>query len=389
MKLTIVAQIGLEHPKGSVFHLLEVAENLQRLGYRIHLIVPDLGRYPGKTSISIHYVPTLRVKFLWILIWQILLFFFLLLRCLRNRPNILYIRSGAFLVVPAFIADLLNIHRVYEVNSSITEELKLKNRPRFLISLVHFFEKHTYRKAALVIVVTNKLKKTLSREFNLKQDRIFVIPNGVNTSLYKPEDMVRVRSRLGLKSPGPYIIYVGTFAPWQGLQHIVSCASKIRQQFPDIRFLIIGDGMEREIIHRSIRTLEIEDLFVFTGWIQYEIVPSYINAADVCVAPFDKKLNQYTGKSPLKVFAYWACAKPVVATDIPEIGDLVKNVGAGVVVPPNDVQQLTSAILSLLENPALASQMGKKGREIVEKEYSWTSITEEINTLLTDGRIIS
>ena len=382
--MLMLAQISLKHPLGSVFHLLEVAEKLQERGYRVKVVAPNLGQFPGKSSVSIQYIPTLHIRFVWIFMWQFFLFFYLVYYFVKEHPQVVYIRSAPLFIIPSFVAGLWRIPRVIEVNSFLYEELQLINWPKRLMTFVRILEKKVYENAVCVIVVTQRLKEALHRDYHLSRDRIFVIPNGVNTVLYRPEEKSFVRLQLGLKSPGSFITYVGTFAPWQGLKLLVRCAPIVRRRFPNVQFLIIGDGMEKEIILRSIRDQEIEDLFIFTGWVPYDAVPSYINAADVCVAPFDQRLNQYTGKSPLKVFAYWACAKPVVATDIPEIGELIEDVGGGIVVPPNDVQQLSEALVSLLENPELAGEMGKKGRTIVEQRLSWTSIAGKIDAVLTD-----
>ena len=92
--------------------------------------------------------------------------------------------------------------------------------------------------------------------------------------------------------------------------------------------------------------------------------------ADVCVAPFIRVRNERIGLSPLKIYEYLACGKPVVASDIKGIGDLLRNSNAGIGVKPEDPVELANAIIKLLKNEKLRGKMGKNGRKIVINNYN-------------------
>ena len=134
--------------------------------------------------------------------------------------------------------------------------------------------------------MTPGIKANLEKIYNIPGGKIVVVSNGANTSLFKPLNQETCRKELGLDAEISYVSFVGNFAPWQGVEYLVKAAPFILSQFPQCRFLIVGDGiMKNELIKLS-RELGVEDKFIFTGVVAYFRVPLYINASDACVAPF-------------------------------------------------------------------------------------------------------
>jgi glycosyltransferase involved in cell wall biosynthesis len=110
-------------------------------------------------------------------------------------------------------------------------------------------------------------------------------------------------------------------------------------------------------------------------------VPEYIGAMDICVAPHRKDTNQ---ASPVKIFDYMACARPIVASDIEVIREIVEDSGCAVLVAPERPDQLAMAIISLLKDEKAAKAMSLKAREYVVTRFDRRKISEElIQTLET------
>ena len=173
-------------------------------------------------------------------------------------------------------------------------------------------------------------------------------------------------------SENDYIVaFIGNLAPHHGIEYLIKSAPIVLNVLPNTKFLIVGDGaIKKELINLSER-IGVSDEIIFTGRVSYEIVPLYINMADVCVAPFIRARNERIGLSPLKIYEYLACGKPVVASDIKGIGDLLRNSNAGIAVTPEDPVELANAIIKLLKNEKLRKQMGKNGRKVMVNNYSW------------------
>jgi glycosyltransferase involved in cell wall biosynthesis len=122
---------------------------------------------------------------------------------------------------------------------------------------------------------------------------------------------------------------------------------------------------------------DLEAYFTFPGFIPYEQVPSYCAVMDICVAPYHRSAGD---SSPVKIFDYLACGKPVVATDVGETSGFFAESGAVMIVPPEDPAALAQGLNHLLENETLRTEMGKKGRVFIANRYSRTQIAEMVET---------
>ncbi len=130
--------------------------------------------------------------------------------------------------------------------------------------------------------------------------------------------------------------------------------------------------------------LELSDKFTFTGRIPYEQVPLYINAADVCVAPFINERNSKIGLSALKTYEYLACGKPIVASGISGVKDLIEASDGGISVTPEDPEQLATAVVRLLLDENTRALMGEKGRRYVVENHSWDGVARKILDICND-----
>jgi glycosyltransferase involved in cell wall biosynthesis len=107
-----------------------------------------------------------------------------------------------------------------------------------------------------------------------------------------------------------------------------------------------------------------------------------INIADIGVAPFISARNRKTGLSPLKVYEYMACGKPVISSRIESL-EWIEEEGAGCLVEPGDVISLAKALQDLVRNPHKRIEMGQRGLEIAREKFSWESRALEISKILS------
>jgi glycosyltransferase involved in cell wall biosynthesis len=213
----------------------------------------------------------------------------------------------------------------------------------------------------------------------VKEDRVFVIQNGANIDLFKPADQTKCKNKFGFDNNDKYVCFVGNLAPWQGLEYLIKASALIIKENVNTKFLIIGDGVLTEALKRMVKDINMEDWFNFIGAVPYEQVPEYINACDVCVAPFIRARNEMIGLSPLKIYEYLSCGKPVIASNIEGVGDFLSGTKSGIAVEPENPENLAKGILELLKNDEMAMKMGRNGREIVFKEHSWDSVARKVS----------
>jgi len=213
------------------------------------------------------------------------------------------------------------------------------------------------------IVVTTWMIKDKFVKLGVDEQKIEVIPNGVDTKLFTPTPL----------PDEPVVLYYGTFQPHRArlLLEVVGVLAKARR---DVKFLLVGD-MPPSVKNRLHRLLG--DRVEMPGFVEHDLLPSFIQRARVCIFPQDKSL----GRSPAKLLDYMACGRPVVATDVDDSFPL-KESGAGIVTEVNP-EAMAKAVIELLDDDRLANQLARKGVEYARR-YDWNKMVEDYVRLFHD-----
>ena len=301
----------------------------------------------------------------------------------------LYLRQNSFPFFPTILCKVLKIPSIVEVNGLVLDELKVNpNSQSFAYRVFSYLalrsEKFNYHHCDRIVSVTDKLKDEIVRLYSVPEDKIYVINNGANIDIFKPMDVDRTKAKLQLENSKKYICFVGHLAAWQGVEFLIHASPLILEKCPEARFLIVGDGVMKDKLLETTSELGLSDKFTFTGKIPYEQVPLYINAADVCVAPFIKERNSKIGLSALKTYEYLACGKPIVASSIPGVKDLIESSGGGISVTPESPEELAAAVVRLLSDEKTRAAMGRKGRRYVVENHSWDGVARKILEICKD-----
>jgi len=137
---------------------------------------------------------------------------------------------------------------------------------------------------------------------------------------------------------------------------------------PNTVFMIVGSGADLRRLKDLAKELRVGDKVIFTGAIEYKLVPEYIAAADVAVACFED--NDITrSKSPLKIVEYMASGKAIVASNVGEVPTMLDD--CGILTEPGNVYSLAKGIIRFLEDEKLRKECERKARKRAEKEYKW------------------
>jgi len=380
-KIFLVYYSSFTTKSGSNVHILELLSNLKKY--------TDVVLFaPGQKGIErvfsgIKYVPVIDNKYLVQPSYEFMLSFYLLYSCIKSRPQILYLRQNSFPFFPIALCKIFKISSIVEVNGLVMDELSVSPDSKSFAYRVFSYlalrsERFNYRYCDRIVSVTDRLKDELVRLYSVPAEKIIVINNGANTDIFKPMDQEQARDRLKLDKSKKYICFVGHLAAWQGVEFLIYAAPYILEKCPDVRFLVVGDGVMKNKLLEIASEIGVTDNFTFTGRIPYEIVPVYINAADVCVAPFIKDRNSKIGLSALKTYEYLACGKPIVASDIPGVKDLIDLSGGGISVPSENPEELANAVVKLISDQEMRNIMGEHGRNYVYENHSWDGVARKI-----------
>lgn len=226
---------------------------------------------------------------------------------------------------------------------------------------------HHLGRAVLKRADTVRVESAIERERVLRlgvpADRVWVIPLLVNVARFTTADGARMRGRLLRTDEDRLVLYVGRLAPEKDLETLLRAVPMLVAKRPGTRVAIVGDGPEEPRFRRLAATLGVEPHITFTGRVAYDDLPSYVAACDVFVLP-----SRYEG-IPTVLIEAALCAKPVVTTRTPNVTDVMEEGTTGFTVPQGCRDLLAHRVLELLEDPELASAMGRRGRELVMARY--------------------
>jgi glycosyltransferase involved in cell wall biosynthesis len=340
MKVLYLTFDDLTIPFAWSVHVREVVNGLVDRGHEVRLVCPA-GRAPGVRA-DCDPLPPGKLHH-----WSGSLSTFV--RSGRAfGPDVVYVRGIHGTVTPALAAGRLGRPLVVEVNGLLEDEVRGWRR-----AVARKSHRFTLRRAAGVVTVSPLLKSALVERYRIAPERVDVVPNGVDPDRFRPGDRDAARRRLGLPPDRPTIVCVGGFFTHHAVDLLIAAGGRTGA----LLVLVGKEGPSGgDILH--------------AGRVPHERVSDYIAAADVCAYVLRAPHHQF-GFSPLKVFEYMACARPVcAATDQLEIRAFVNDQGIGVATDLH-VDAFASALSGLLGDPARARALGERGRALAEDQYTW------------------
>jgi len=374
VELLYVSGSAVDEGTAPYTHVMEVVRGLRSRGFAVRLVAANYGG--GRPS-----VPR---RCLSILVVQLRVLFMLAVSKLRRKRLILYERYHVFMPFPPICAGFLRIPSLLEVNGRPDDFVEIWKPPSLVARIIVKTIGPSLRAASAVVAVTDGLRDFLRENFKVNQEKLHVVPNGVDVELFKPDDRHECRIKLGLKETGKIVTYVGSLSIPRGVETLLEACSLLAEEPLDIQTLIVGGGALEDDIRKTIEERGLANSVILVGQVPNERVPHYVCAADVCVAPYARCLSNVNGLSPLKVYEYLACGRPVVASDFPWISGVLREGPCGIVVEPDDPPALRDGILWLLEHPEEAEEMGRRGRERIEKHFTWDIAVDRIAEIIDD-----
>ncbi|HWO00276.1 MAG TPA: glycosyltransferase family 4 protein [Blastocatellia bacterium] len=242
--------------------------------------------------------------------------------------------------------------------------------PVGLLWLLRRFERLNLKAADHIFVVSEVDRRNLLAA-GVASDRLTVNPNGVDVDRFKPDcGGSEIRASLGLADK-VVVGFLGTFGPWHGAPVLAEASVRMAESSRS-HFLFIGDGEQRSAVERIIESTSGPVSATFVGRIPHAVVPAYLDACDILVAPNVAATDgtDFFG-SPTKLFEYLSMARPVAASRLGQIADIIEDESNGLLVEPGDAEALARAISKLTSDKALRSRLGAAARQTVIERYTW------------------
>lgn len=211
--------------------------------------------------------------------------------------------------------------------------------------------------------------------YGIPDNKANLIPNGVDTNHFKKTDGKIIREKLKIYKDKFVLAFVGYIGNWIDLEPVFRVINQLKNKY-EIHLLVVGDGDNLIKFKNLSKKLGIQSYVTFVGNINYNHIPKYISAADVCLLPFNKS-DVSQRALPLKLFEYMSCEKPVISSNLINIKNIVNG---RVIFVKND--ELEDKIVEVCENEELRVNLGKNGRIFVKNQYNWNFIGHTFEKIL-------
>ena len=298
-----------------------------------------------------------------------------------------------------------------EFNGSETWIAKNWRQPLRYHDLAAMAEDVMLRHAHLVVTVSDVLRDELV-ERGVEPDKIVTYPNCIDPAMFDPalltaEDRVALRGSLSLERDDVVVTFVGTFGKWHGAAVLAGAIRHVVDADPGwltrhrVRFLFVGDGLEMPRVKEVLCSDRMGEFVRFAGLIPQAEAPRYLAASDIVVSPHvpNPDGSRFFG-SPTKLFEYMAMAKGIVASDLEQIGQVLRNSlrvpdllsaaepkgeRIALLVRPDDEKELIEGIRFLVEHPEWRHYLGEGARREVLARYTWD---HHVNAILEGLRAV-
>jgi glycosyltransferase involved in cell wall biosynthesis len=357
-------------PKGASTHILHNIHGLINADFDVHLITPNDGLLPTVDTIAGARVTRISQD----------LSQNFLARAVHFGQAVaahVAIHPGYDLVHYRNVWDGLHLagqkkrhgyRTLFEVNGLPSIELKY-HYPGLDAALLSKIKEQEIATLHLsdAIICPSRVTRDYIASLGLDRSLVTVIPNGVSPSDFAPSPLPSRDGRI------PTLLYIGTLADWQGLDVVVRALPKILEKQP-VQLKIFGRGRsrQRKLLARQIRKLGVEEQVLVQPAVPHHEIPALIAEADICVAPLglnDRNVTQ--GACPIKVLEYMAAGRPLLASNMPIVRELVREDLDALLFSPNDPEDLARQALTLLEDFELSQRLAQSASQRALTKFIW------------------
>lgn len=257
--------------------------------------------------------------------------------------------------------------------------LRIMTKQRLKLIYDVLFGYRILRDASKVIALT-KTEAQQYRSMGVAEEKIEIIPNGIDLSEFADLPLKgSFKKKFGIDEDEKIVLYLGRIHQIKGIDILVKAFAKVVKKLSNVKLVIVGpdDGYLGEL-KALIRALKIEDNVLLLGPLYgRDKLEVYVDA-EVYVLP-----SRYE-TFPMSLLEAYACSKPVIASNVGGLKDLVINDVTGYLVEPRNIKQLAGNIFSLLNDDNKAKEIGLRGKKFVEKKYTIEKVVNVLEHLYED-----
>jgi D-inositol-3-phosphate glycosyltransferase len=239
-------------------------------------------------------------------------------------------------------------------------------------------ERKVAQRADRIVCAGEGERDLLSEHYGVSRQRVSVIPCGVDIVRFRPMDSLRARRRLGLDLGIPVLLFIGRIEPLKGIDVLIRAASQLDGRF---QLLVVGGDEKDDARKSALRALTgelgISGKVVFADAVPHDDLPTYYNAADICVVP------SYYESFGLVALEAMACGVPVIASRVGGLKETVQDGRTGYLIPWRCPEPFAERLDLLLTNESLRRSLGREARRVAER-YRWSEIATQVEDVYHD-----
>ena len=259
-------------------------------------------------------------------------------------------------------AKKLDIPSIVKVDDAIYEKSSgIKSLQRKIEKMING---KTLRAGTKILVSNNETKKIIIDEYNVMQEKISIVPNGVDLSMFN----------ITKKKNPKKVVFAGAMYYHRGLDVLLETIPLVIEKIPDAKFVLLGSGTEMDKLKEIVSKNKLDNSVEFKGWIEREKIPENIADASIGIGPL--RLTEVTSRAlPIKVLEYMAVSLPVIAQKGTLPNDVLENEKNGFFIE-NHIE-LAEKIILLLSEPKKVQNMGAHSLKLVQK-FSWDQVVDSV-----------
>jgi glycosyltransferase involved in cell wall biosynthesis len=283
-----------------------------------------------------------------------------------RRPSFIYQRHQALGTCGVEVAHQLGVPAVLEWNGSeawVHEHWNRSHRlGRVITHMIRAGERYVATRADVLAAVSSHAAE-MALEAGAPGARVIVVPNAVDYPAIQSW-----ASQVTSDRSAPQVGWVGSYGPWHGAEVLVRA---IRLLPEEVRALMIGEGQRRPVCERLARELGVWERIEWAGALPHAETVSRLSRCSVLVSPHVPLEKTPFFGSPTKIFEYMAIGRPIVASALAQLGEVLEDRVTALLVPPGDPSALAHAIRKLLGDHKLASALGAAARARARESHTW------------------
>ncbi|OQX95767.1 hypothetical protein B6I21_03735 [candidate division KSB1 bacterium 4572_119] len=383
MKILMIAPQPFFTPRGTPLSVLHRLNTLSKLGHEIDLVTYHIGKtipFENVNYFRIGKIPF--IKRISVgpskrkIIVDLFVFFKSLRLLFKNKYDVIHTHEEAGFFGTWF-SKWFGIPHLYDMHSSLPQQLtnfkftKLK----FLIKIFEKLENSTIENARAVITICPELFNYVNERWPDKKQQL--IENVADNSMVfgEPEiDETELREKYELNSK-TIILYAGTFEPYQGLDLLIESGKSVISKTKNVTFLLVG-GNPDQVTHYSqqVKKNNLKDYFVFTGQVVPEMVPKFVDLADILVTPRIEGNN-----TPLKIYSYLRSGKPIVATNHMTHTQVLNDDVS--VLTGCSAESFSEGLVKIIQDDKLKEKITTNARKLADEKYSYEVYVEKLKNV--------